>query len=176
MKLSQTLSIVVAMLLVASLAAVAEDAKQEATKDAPLELKNQTHCPVMGGVIDSTVFSDIQGQRVYQCCPMCSAKLEKDPDTFFKKAAAEGILFENIQTTCPVSGEELEDKSVYTDFEGRRIVLCSEECRVVFGKDPATYLSKMTDYDMRGHEGREGHKGHKGHQGHGSEQDQDTDK
>jgi len=35
------------------------------------ELKNQTNCPVMGGKIDSTIFTDIQDQRVYHCCPMC---------------------------------------------------------------------------------------------------------
>jgi len=143
MKLSKTLSIIVAILMVTSLAAFAGEDKQAAQKDAPAELKNQTTCPVMGGKIDSTVYTDIQGQRVYHCCPMCSAKLKKDPDTYFKKAAAEGVLFENIQTTCPVSGEELEDKSVYTDFEGRRIAFCCKKCRGAFNDDPAKYLDKL---------------------------------
>lgn len=109
------------------------------------ELKNQTHCPVMGGKIDSTVFTDIQGQRVYHCCPMCSGKLKADPDKYFKKAAEEGILFENNQTTCPVSGEKLEDKSIYTDYNGRRVVFCCKKCRGTFYEDPETYLKKLDE-------------------------------
>ncbi|MDF1545517.1 MAG: hypothetical protein P1R58_10485 [bacterium] len=164
MKLTRTLTIAVAMLLMASLTTFAGDEKQDAKKDAPVELKNQTNCPVMGGKIDSTVYTDIQGQRVYHCCPMCSAKLKKDPDTYFKKAAAEGILFENIQTACPVSGEKLEDKSVFTDYEGRRIAFCCKKCRGTFNEDPAKFMSKldapaeeekaeMKDMKATGHEG-----------------------
>lgn len=121
----------------------AGDVNKEDNSKAPGELMNQTHCPVMGGVIDSSVYTDIQGQRVYHCCPMCSAKLKGDPDKYFSKAAEEGVLFENIQTTCPVSGEELKDKSVYTDYEGRRIAFCCENCREKFNKDPEKYLDRM---------------------------------
>ena len=99
----------------------------------------------MGGKIDSTIYTDIQGQRVYHCCPMCSAKLKADPDKYFKKAAAEGVLFENIQTTCPVTGDTLENKSVYTDFEGRRIVFCCRDCVDKFNADPAKYLEKLDE-------------------------------
>jgi len=135
------------MLLITSLTAsageVAQMAKKDAKTDAPKELKNQTNCPVMGGVIDSSIYTDIQGQRVYHCCPMCSAKLKKDPDSYFKKAGELGILFENIQTTCPVSGKELKDKSVYTDFEGRRIIFCSKKDRGTFNENPQKFLSDM---------------------------------
>ncbi|MFH2056280.1 MAG: YHS domain-containing protein [bacterium] len=110
---------------------------------APPVLKNQTVCPVMGGAIDSTVYTDIQGQRVYHCCPMCSAKLKADPDKYFKQAAAEGVLFENIQTTCPVSGEKLEEKSTFSDYEGRRIYFCCEMCPPKFAADPAKYLGNL---------------------------------
>ncbi len=127
------------------LSAQAGDADKKPAEAAPKELKNQTHCPVMGGKIDSTVYTDIQGQRVYHCCPMCSAKLKADPDTYFKKAAEEGVLFENIQTTCPVSGEKLEDKSIYTDHEGRRVVFCCKKCRGTFNEDPAKYLKNLDE-------------------------------
>jgi YHS domain-containing protein len=133
------------------------------------ELKPQTHCPVMGGKIDSTFYTDIQGQRVYHCCGMCSSKLKADPDKYFKKAAEEGILFENIQTTCPVSGEKLEEKSVYTDYEGRRIYFCCKKCAATFNENPAKYLSKLdmpmeteevvkdTTEDAQSHEHHEHH-------------------
>ncbi len=143
MKTLKQLTTALAIILVASFSTYAANAKGESKKEAPKELKNQTVCPVMGGKIDSTIYTDIQGQRVYHCCPMCSKKLKADPDKYFKKAAEQGVLFENIQTTCPVSGEELEDKSIYTDYEGRRIYFCCKNCRGKFNADPQKYLSAM---------------------------------
>ena len=164
MKPIKTFTIMAAMLLAASFTVFAGEEKQETEKETPKELKNQTLCPVMGGKIDSTVFTDIQGQRVYHCCPGCSAPLKKDPDKYFKKAAEDGVLFENIQTTCPVSGEKLENKSAYTDFEGRRIVFCCEKCIAAFNKEPQKFLSKMDApaTEEKGHDGDD-HSKHEGH-------------
>ncbi len=115
------------------------------SSDGSKELKQQTNCPVMGGKIDSTAYTDIQGQRVYHCCPACSAKLKADPDKYFQKAAKEGVLFENIQTTCPVTGEKLEDKSTYVDYQGRRIYFCCNKCVTRFNEDPQKYLGRMDE-------------------------------
>lgn len=106
------------------------------------KLVNQTRCPVMGGKIDSAAYTDIQGQRVYHCCPGCSAKLRKDPNSYFQKAAAEGILFENVQTVCPVSGKPI-NKAHVLDFEGRRVYVCSDTCANVFRKHPGRYLEAL---------------------------------
>lgn len=102
--------------------------------------KPQTHCPVMGGKIDSTVFTDIQGQRVYHCCPGCQEKLVADPDKYFKKAFEKGIVFENIHTACPVTGKPF-DKSIVTNFEGRRIYFADSTALATFAKEPAKYLA-----------------------------------
>lgn len=170
MRFVKTLTVVMASLLIGSFAVVADEAKEEAKQDVPKVLTFQTHCPVMGGAIDSTVYTDIQGQRVYHCCPMCSKQLKEDPDKFFKKAAANGILFENIQTTCPVSGEKLEDKSVFVDHEGRRVAFCCKKCRGTFNEDPKKFLSKldapagkMESGDMKGNDGSGMKMGHEGH-------------
>lgn len=158
MKTIKLFTVILFGLMLLSFTAFAEE-KAEAKK----ELKNQTHCPVMGGKIDSTVYTDIQGQRVYHCCPGCSKSLKKDPDKFFKKAAAEGILFENIQTTCPVSDEKLEDKSVYTDYEGRRVYFCCKKCRGTFSDNPQKFLDNMDkmskDMQMKEKDGND-HSGH----------------
>jgi YHS domain-containing protein len=110
---------------------------------APPALHNQTVCPVMGKPIDSSVYTDIQGQRVYFCCKSCVDKVKADPDKYFKAAAAEGVLFQNIQKTCPISGEALTDHDVYTDFEGRRIYFCCMKCEKSFSADPQKYLKAM---------------------------------
>ncbi|NOY88412.1 MAG: YHS domain-containing protein [FCB group bacterium] len=123
--------------------AFAENKNAQETPKSKKELKNQTNCPVMGGKIDSTYYTDIQGQRVYFCCPMCPKKFKADPDKYFQKAAKEGILFENIQKNCPVSGKELTEKTVYIDYEGRRIYFCCPDCQDTFNKDPKEYLSQM---------------------------------
>ena len=143
MTIARSILVGFALIALAAFPAGAMDAKETAKAEAPKKLKNQTHCPVMGGEIDSTAYTDIQGQRVYLCCPGCSASLKADPDKYFKKAAAEGVLFENIQTYCAVGGEELKDKSVYADFEGRRIAFCGAECRDAFHKDAKTYLMSI---------------------------------
>lgn len=115
----------------------------ETPKEAPKQLHNQTICPVMGYKIDSTVYVDIQGQRVYFCCKGCPDKMKAEPDKYFQKTVAEGVLFENVQTTCPVSGEKLAHKTVSADFEGRRIYFCCEKCIADFNKDPKKFLAAM---------------------------------
>jgi YHS domain-containing protein len=142
MRLTSIIAVLVAFAVITGVALAEETAKRDSTAKAQVvELTNQTNCPVMGGKIDSTAYTDIQGQRVYHCCPMCSKKLTADPDKYFKQAAANGVLFENIQTFCPVSGKELEQKEVYTDYEGRRVYFCCENCIPIFEKDPQKYLS-----------------------------------
>ena len=121
----------------------ATDTSMPAKPAVPPTLHGQTLCPVMGKPIDSAQSIDIQGQRVYFCCAGCSKKLLGDPDKYFKQAAAEGVLFQNIQKRCPVSGEILLDKKVYSDFEGRRIYFCCEKCRGTFADNPKEYLKKM---------------------------------
>lgn len=136
--------VTVAIMMIALVgAAFASDSKTDTTKTEakPKELKQQTLCPVMGGKIDSTAYTDIQGQRVYHCCPACSAALKADPDKYFKQAAKECILFENIQTSCPVSGEKLTEKTTYIDYEGRRVYFCCPNCIPTFKADPQKYLS-----------------------------------
>jgi YHS domain-containing protein len=166
MSITRSILTVGALIAVVAFTTGAGETKDVAKTEAPKELKNQTLCPVMGGKIDSTAYTDIQGQRVYHCCPGCSKQLKADPDKYFKKAAAESVLFENIQTTCPVGGEELKDKSVYTDYEGRRIAFCCEGCSGAFLKDPQTYLKKMDEKPEAATEERKTDHGAHDHSGH----------
>ncbi|MEZ5360129.1 MAG: YHS domain-containing protein [Candidatus Zixiibacteriota bacterium] len=121
----------------------------EKASDKPAEFKHQTLCPVMGGKIDSTAYTDIQGQRVYHCCPMCTAKIKADPDKYFEQAEKDGIVFENIQTTCPVSGETLKNKDTMIHYKGRTVYFCCPGCIPTFEKSPEKYLMVM---DKAAHE------------------------
>ncbi len=58
------------------------------------EGKAQTTCPVMGGTIDKAQYADVDGVRVYVCCPGCVAKVKADPKTYIAKLKAEGVELE----------------------------------------------------------------------------------
>ncbi|MEZ4387867.1 MAG: hypothetical protein R3D98_09870 [Candidatus Krumholzibacteriia bacterium] len=102
----------------------------------------QTNCPVGGGEIDPKVFVDVQGQRVYFCCPGCDGAYEKDPETYLAKIAAKGQTVASVQTVCPVSGEAI-DPASFVEFNGRRVFFCCDDCAPTFQADPATYLSTL---------------------------------
>lgn len=109
--------------------------------------KPQTTCPVSGKAIDmaSSPHLDWQGQRIFFCCNDCPAKFKADPESFFAKAAADGVVFQNIQTTCPVSGEKLGEmgKPTHVDYKGRRVMFCCGSCEKAFNKEPEKYLAKL---------------------------------
>ena len=48
----------------------------------------------------------------------------------------------HAQATCPVMGEKI-DKSVYSDYEGRRVYFCCGACKSKFAKDPGKYVKQM---------------------------------
>lgn len=55
-----------------------------ATKGKVVESRPQTVCPVMGGKIDSEVYVDHEGKRVYFCCAGCIAKFKENPSKYIK--------------------------------------------------------------------------------------------
>jgi YHS domain-containing protein len=54
----------------------------------------QTTCPVMGGKIDKSVYTDYQDRRIYFCCSGCTADFNKDPDKYMKKLEEQGVVLE----------------------------------------------------------------------------------
>jgi len=52
--------------------------------------KDQTTCPVMGGLINKSIYADYQGSRVYFCCPPCLREFKKDPDKYITKMKEQG--------------------------------------------------------------------------------------
>lgn len=64
---------------------------------APAELALQTTCPIMKGkAINTKLFVDHEGQRIYVCCGGCIGPVKKDP------AAAIAELKKEGQKPCPV--------------------------------------------------------------------------
>ena len=59
--------------------------------------KKQTTCPVMGGKVDaSSPYVDVDGKRIYVCCPKCAAKVKANPEKYIKKLEAEGVTLPSV--------------------------------------------------------------------------------
>ena len=65
----------------------------------------QTTCPVMGGTIDQSLYTDYEGTRVYFCCEGCVPEFQKDPEKYINKLENEGVKLQEAPRT------ELEKKS-----------------------------------------------------------------
>lgn len=107
---------------------------------------SQAACPVTGRTVTSnSPHLDWQGQRIYFCCNGCPARFQADPEKYFTTISETGTVLENIQTTCPVSGEKLGSHGTPThvDHKGRRVMLCCGGCTAEFNRDPDTYLDRL---------------------------------
>lgn len=58
----------------------------------------QTHCPVMGGEIDRSVYTDYEGERIYFCCPPCIERFQSDPAKYLKALKDAGITLGKVPT------------------------------------------------------------------------------
>ena len=65
------------------------------SKKAEAEPGKQTTCPVMQGEkINPNLYADVNGKRIYACCPGCIAKIKADPGKYIQQMEADGIRLE----------------------------------------------------------------------------------
>lgn len=50
----------------------------------------QTTCPVMGGEVNKNLYVDVEGKRIYVCCPYCIGEIKKDPQKYLQKMKEAG--------------------------------------------------------------------------------------
>ena len=107
----------------------------------------QTACPVTGEPVSKAAHLDFQGQRIYFCSAKCAAEFRNDPERYFARFEKDGIVLENVQTTCPVSGEKLGEgdmgEPVSIQYKGRTVQFCCRMCVKKFHADPARYLAQL---------------------------------
>lgn len=49
------------------------------------------------------------------------------------------------QTTCPVMGLDI-DRSVYTEYKGKKVYFCCPGCIDKFNADPSSYIAKLPQF------------------------------
>jgi YHS domain-containing protein len=62
--------------------------------DNPGKGNPQTICPIQGGKIDKSIYTDYQGKRIYFCCSGCIDDFKKDPDKYLKQMEEHGVTLE----------------------------------------------------------------------------------
>ena len=62
-----------------------EPAAQPETEEAVSSAIQQTTCPVMGGAINTSMFTEYKGKKVYFCCAGCEEKFKKEPEKYLAK-------------------------------------------------------------------------------------------
>jgi YHS domain-containing protein len=58
---------------------------------------------------------------------------------------AEPAAATNFQTTCPIREGRKIDRSIFVDYQGKRVYFCCHGCPAEFNKDPARYIKAMED-------------------------------
>ena len=87
----------------------------------------QTDCPVMGGAINRDHFVDVEGYRIYVCCPGCDETILEDPQRYIDEMKATGIQLYRLQTHCPIMDFPI-NRDLYHDHDGQRIYICCPGC------------------------------------------------
>lgn len=67
----------------------------------------QTKCPVMGGEIDPTVFTQLPtGETIYYCCAGCDKPLRKNPAKYNKSLVSQGITINWAEVKKAEGGDD----------------------------------------------------------------------
>ncbi len=143
-----------AILLAAPLAAqhdhgshASHDQKADASHAASApDLKPQSSCPISGeklsgGPDETTVV--YEGQEVRLCCAKCEKKFAEFPDGYLYAMFQAGEKPKNVQTACPVSGEQLDDDAVSLWYGNKEIRVCCKKCAAKVAKDPAGWFDQL---------------------------------
>ena len=108
-------------------------ADEKATTPAPVTNKS---CPIMGvdSPVDPTIRLEYEGQYVYFCCKGCLETFQKDPAAAIAKMTPEDREAIKVNTTCPMTGEEITDHNVKVEYQGKLIYFCCAGCKGSFAK------------------------------------------
>jgi len=142
MKTRSLITLLLALALILSISAFAQDKSQE--KHACKE--NQTKC-FCGSKIDKNIYADHDGKRIYFCCAQCRDNFKKNPDKCIKEMHAKSKKCDKslkAQTICPNCGMKI-DKKFHADKGNHRIYACNQGCADIIQKDFDKYAQKLKD-------------------------------
>ncbi len=104
----------------------------------------QTQCPVMGGAINTEYFVDVEGYRIYVCCPGCDETILENPQRYIDEMKAAGIQLYRLQTHCPIMDFPI-DRDLYHDHDGQRIYICCPGCMDEIKERPEEIIAEQRE-------------------------------
>ncbi len=105
----------------------------------------QVKCPIFGNRVDTSVFVEYEGRKIYFCSKDCPTKFQEEPSKFRGKLAASYCY----QTKCPVADQDIDPGIFATMSGGETIYFCAEECRKTFLESPRKYGSNLIKQGYR---------------------------
>jgi len=72
-------------------------------------------------------------------------KMEGHDHTAMAEKAADEVAAATEQTTCPVMGGPI-NKSIFVEYEGKKVYFCCEPCKEKFEANPEQYVAKLPQF------------------------------
>lgn len=66
----------------------------------------QANCPVTGKPINTSIYIDYNGKRIYFCCNACPEAFKKNPEEYMKKMESEGVELEKAPAPAAAPDKE----------------------------------------------------------------------
>ncbi len=125
----------------------------------------QVTCPVSKEPVDTNVFVESAGEKIFFCCKDCVTKYQSDPAKY-ASALANSYTY---QTKCPVMNEDIDPKSFATAGNGMKLYFCCKGCDKKFFKDPQKYTANLEaqGFTVNAREMAQVDNGHRDHEHHG---------
>lgn len=110
------------------------DVKEEKPLGVLLQLGNAA-CPVMGGDVDGKTFTEWKGLRIDHCCPPCSARFLKNPESLLDEVSRDWReAFAAAQEIDSAAGEE---RAALLASASKRWKVLREPAKAVVDPTPA---------------------------------------
>ena len=103
-------------------------------------------CPVTEKPAVNDYSAEYQGQTVYFSCQLARQEFLANPAKYLdrlKHVNDDSVKLQR-QSLCPVSGEKV-DRSVWADYQGKRIYLHCELAKKSFLEKPETFYKKLIE-------------------------------
>lgn len=93
--------------------------KEHPDAGQPTAKKAQTTCPVMGGAVNTNLYVDADGKRVYFCCKGCPEEFKKDPAKYISKLEKEGVTLEKTPANASAKDPTTKPEAASAQGEGQ---------------------------------------------------------
>ena len=95
------------LVLVGAGIVAAQDYNQVDKTAAGKIVKKQTSCPIMAGQVNTNIYVDAEGKRVYFCCNDCPPEFKKDPAKYIAQMEKNGITLD--KAPAKTTGKQTND-------------------------------------------------------------------